>query len=93
MAKFSTAEANASTIVTMEKKYKGADFVGWIFGIKDADGNNESWLDIVSPEDAVKVALKSAIKSHLELSVEKQPVIVKSRVEPVDNQGLWETIG
>ena len=91
MANFTTVEANASTIVRMEKKMRGGTFTGWIFGTRDAEGNYLDWRDSTVAENASKATIKTAIRTHLE-GTEKQSAPVATTYESITDKGKGETV-
>ena len=92
MANFTTSEANASTIVRMEKKMRGGVFSGWIFGTRDAEGNYLDWRDSSVAENASKATIKTAIRTHLE-GTEKRSAPVATTYESITDKGRGETVG
>ena len=91
MANFTTVEANASTIVRMEKKMRGGVFSGWVFGATDADGNYIDWKDSSVAENASKATIKTAIRTHLE-GTEKRSAPVATTYESITDKGKGETV-
>ena len=94
MANFTTTEADASTIIRMDKVFRDNIFSEWIFGVVDADGNEINWEDSSVAEDASKTTIKTAIRNHL-VEIKKQPapaplVVVVHR--NVLDKGKGETV-
>ena len=93
MANFTRAQARACTIVRMEKKMNGSTFAGWVFGVKDADGNYHDWLDTTTRSNATKSTIKSAIDSHLQNNITKRSAPVVHTFSNITNKGKGETVG
>ena len=94
MALFSSAEADACTIVRMELKQKNGSFYGWVIGVEDAEGNYYDWTDNSTAVGATKSVMKANIKSYLEDNVEKITTTKPTyTVAEETEKGLGETIG
>jgi len=92
MANFTRTEARASNIVRMEKKMNGSTFVGWVFGVNDADGNYVDWLDTDTSDRATKTTIKTAIENHLQ-TLEKRSAPVVHTFSDITDKGKGETVG
>ena len=92
MANFTEAEANACTIVRLEKKITGGSYTSMVIGVIDADGNYYDWSDIALKEDATKAEIKSAVSTQLQ-SMSKQPAPVITTFEELAAKGKGETVG
>lgn len=93
MARYSRSEARDCKIIRMQKKMNGSTFVGWIFGVEDADGNYHDWLDTTTRSNATKSTIKTAIDNHLQNNVEKRSRPVKYTSVEVTDKGKGETVG
>lgn len=93
MARFSKTEARGCTIKRVQKKMKGSTFVGWVFGVEDADGNYHDWLDTTTRSNATKSTIKTAIDTHLQNNVEKRSAPVNYTFTDVSDKGKGETVG
>ena len=91
MANFTEAEANACTIVKLEKKMTGGSYTSMIIGVTDADGNYYDWSDSTLKEDATKDEIKSAIATKLKY-MDKQPAPVVTTYEELADKGKGETV-
>ena len=92
MPKFTEAEANACTIVRLEKKVIGGSYASMIIGVTDADGNYYDWADITLSETATKSEIKTAVAIYLQ-SIDKNPAPVVTTFEELADKGNGETVG
>ena len=92
MANFTRTQARASNIVRMEKKMQGSTFIGWVFGVTDADGNYHDWLDTSTSATATKRTIKTAIETHLQTQTKRSAPVVHTFTEITD-KGKGETVG
>ena len=91
MSLMTTSEANACTIVRMEKRTKGSD-VTWVVGVNDADGNYYDSELTGLASNASKSDIKTAIIAKL-ITLQKQPAPVSEIIEDISNKGIGETLG
>ena len=98
MAIFTTAEANASTIVRMEQEKADGVHSSWVFGVKDADGNYLDWKDSTLSSSATKSEIKARILEYLTgvgdfegIQKKASPKIFSH--ESIEDKGKGETIG
>ena len=94
MGLFTSSQANACTIMRLEKIVKGSDVV-WVADVVDADKNNYEIVIENLDTNAVKNDIKSAVLSKL-LELDKLPEAVQTVITAFntsDDKGLGETIG
>ena len=94
MGLFTSSQANACTIIRLEKRVAGSD-VRWVADIVDADKNNYEIVIESLDASASKSDIKSAISSQL-LEMDKLPAAVQTvmtEINASDDKGLGETIG
>lgn len=91
MGLMTSEQADACTIVKMEKRVKGSD-ISWVVGVNDADGNyyDMSLKDLGS--DPTKSDIKTAVVAEL-VKRTKQPARVVETITQVEDKGLGETLG
>tara|TARA_R100001530_G_scaffold120227_1_gene87456 strand:- start:918 stop:1193 length:276 start_codon:yes stop_codon:yes gene_type:complete len=91
MGLMTSSQANACTIVRMEKRTKGSDII-WVIGVKDSDGNyyDSEFTGLAS--DASKSDIKTAMIAKL-VTLQKQPAPVSEVIEDISNKGIGETLG
>jgi hypothetical protein len=91
MGLMTSSQANACTIVRMEKRVKGSD-TSWVVGVNDADGNYyDMELEGLGSNPSTS-EIKSVVSSKL-LKLEKQPAPVTETITEVTDKGLGETLG
>ena len=86
-----SSQANACTVVRMEKRVKGSDVL-WIIGVNDTDGNYYDMELTGLAENSNKSTIKTAVLAVL-AKREKQPAPVSETVEDITDKGLGETLG
>lgn len=89
MSLFTTSEANACTIVRMEKETTGSS-VSWIIGVKDSDNNYYDTVFSDLGSNPSKEDIKTAIINYLK-TIEKMPNITTVN-ESISDKGLGETL-
>ena len=91
MSAFTKSEANACTIVRVEKRVYGSD-IFWIVGVNDVDG---SYYDMELNElgsDPSKSDIKTAVVAEL-VKRGKQPAKIVETITDIEDKGLGETLG
>ena len=91
MGLFTSSQANACTIVRMEKRVYGSD-TSWIVGINDTDGNYYDMELSELASDPSKSDIKAAVVAELILRNKKPAKIVETITE-ISDKGLGETLG
>ena len=91
MGLMTSSQANACTIVRMEKRVQGSD-VSWIVGVNDADGNYYDMELAGLGSNSSKSDIKTAVSAEL-VKKEKQPAKVVEVITEVTDKGLGETLG
>tara|TARA_R110002020_G_scaffold216350_1_gene423880 strand:- start:51 stop:317 length:267 start_codon:yes stop_codon:yes gene_type:complete len=86
-----TSEANACTIVRMEKRVRGSD-VSWIVGVNDADGNYYDMELSDLGSDPAKSAIKTVVIAEL-IKREKKPAKIVETITDIKDKGMGETLG
>tara|TARA_R110002020_G_scaffold438535_2_gene648985 strand:+ start:6111 stop:6386 length:276 start_codon:yes stop_codon:yes gene_type:complete len=91
MGLITSSQADACTIVRMEKVVSGSD-TSWIVGVNDADGNYYDMALSGLGSDPTKSDIKTAVAAEL-IKRPKQPAPVVETITPVEDKGLGETLG
>ena len=91
MSLMTTSEANACTIVRMEKRTKGSD-IAWIVGVHDADGNYYDMELSDLGSDPAKSAIKTVVIAEL-IKREKKPAKIVETITDIKDKGMGETLG
>ena len=91
MGLITSSQANACTIVRMQKRVKGSD-VSWIVGVNDDNGNYYDMELKSLGSDPSKSEIKTATVAEL-IKLEKQPAKVVESITKVKDKGLGETLG
>jgi hypothetical protein len=93
MALFTQEQANACTIVRLEKHMKDGVYTSMIIGVTDADGNYYDWSDDSISEDVTKDIIKTDISAYLQANVNKREKPIVDTYESMEDKGLGETVG
>ena len=91
MGLITSSQADACTIVRMEKRVQGSDVL-WVVGVNDADGNYYDMSFDGLGSDPSKSAIKTAVSAEL-VKKEKQPAKVVEIITEVSDKGFGETLG
>ena len=91
MGVFTSSQANACTIVRMEKRVKGSDIL-WVIGVNDTDGNYYDMELSKLDSDPSKSDIKAAVVAELILR-NKKPVKIVETITEISDKGLGETLG
>ena len=91
MGLMTSSQANACTIVRMEKRVRGSD-VSWVVGVNDADGNYYDMELSGLGSDPAKSAIKTAVVAELIL-INKKPAPIVETITDIKDKGLGETLG
>ena len=91
MGLMTSSQANACTIVRMEKRVQGSDVL-WVVGVNDADGNYYDMALSGLGSDPAKSAIKTAVVAEM-VKLEKQPAKVVETITDVFDKGKGETLG
>jgi len=91
MGLITSSQANACTIVRMEKRVKGSD-TSWVVGVNDTDGNYYDMELSGLGSDPAKSAIKTAVVAELAKRT-KQPAKVVETITDIKDKGLGETLG
>ena len=91
MGLMTSTQANACTILTMQKRVKGSD-ISWVVGVNDTDGNYYDMALSGLGSDPAKSAIKTAVVAEM-VKLEKQPAKVVETITDIEDKGLGETLG
>ena len=91
MGLMTSSQANACTMVRMEKRVKGSD-ISWVVGVNDADGNYYDMALGGLGSDPAKSAIKTAVIAEM-VKLEKRPAKVVETITHIEDKGLGETLG
>ena len=91
MGLMTSSQANACTIVRMEKRVRGSD-ISWVVGVNDTDGNYYDMELSGLGSDPAKSAIKTAVVAEM-VKLEKRPAPVTEVVTDVTDKGIGETLG
>jgi hypothetical protein len=91
MGLMTSSQANACTIVKMQKRVKGSD-ISWVVGVNDTDGNYYDMALAGLGSNPDTGAIKTAVVAEL-VKKEKQPAKVVETITSVEDKGLGETLG
>jgi hypothetical protein len=91
MALFTESQADASTIVKMQKRVRGSD-ISWVVGVNDTDGNYYDMELSALGSDPAKSAIKTAVIAEM-VKLVKQPAKVVQITTEVTDKGMGETLG
>ena len=91
MGLMTSSQANACTIVKMEKRVRGSD-ISWVVGVNDSDSNYYDMELSGLGSDPAKSAIKTAVVAEL-IKREKQPAKVAQTITRIEDKGMGETLG
>ena len=91
MSLFTNTQANACTIVRMEKRVRGSD-TSWIVGVNDTDENYYDMELKSLGSDPSKSEIKTAVIAELG-QIEKRSAKVVETITNVEDKGMDETLG
>ena len=91
MGLMTSSQANACTIVKMEKRVRGSD-ISWVVGVNDSDSNYYDMELSGLGSDPAKSAIKTAVVAEL-IKREKQPAKVALTITRIEDKGMGETLG
>ena len=91
MGLMTSSQANACTIVKMQKREKGSD-ISWVVGVNDTDDNYYGMELHGLGSDPAKSVIKTAVIAEMVKLVKQSAKVVQITTEVTD-KGIGETLG